>query len=182
MPERDFSWEELEEMTAKKPGLWTWTTKGLISMKRLGFTVVVLCTFDNKQLVEKKEQYLYERGGEAVAKEQIRHSDMEQELEIAEEYLRIFPDDKIVIPTIEDIKEYLNKGFLIVALLDATTLNNEKGNYVGHFVVVYDIDEKNVYFHDPGLPPQKSRKVKIADFIKAWQYPKENQNIMAFKI
>jgi hypothetical protein len=37
--------------------------------------------------------------------------------------------------------------------------------------LLIDADLKHVRLHDPGLPPDANKKVRIAEFERAWAYP-----------
>jgi hypothetical protein len=42
-----------------------------------------------------------------------------------------------------------------------------------------DADLKHVVIHDPGLPRRPKRRVKLADFEKAWAYPDKRAKSLA---
>lgn len=180
-PDKNYTWKELEEFTAKKEGLWTWAMQGMINMQKLGFDVIVREDFDNQQFIEKGEEYLKVKFGEKVAIEQIRHSDIKEEREIAKEYVKLF--GAIGIPaSFDELKQFIDDDYLVIANVNSRALNSKEG-YVGHFVVIYDYDEDNLHLHDPGLPSQEARKVSFVHFIKAWEYPdKDAKSFMAFKL
>ena len=180
-PDKEYTWEELEKFTAKKEGLWTWGMQGLINMQKLGFDVIVREDFDSQQFIEKGEEYLKEKFGKEVAREQIKHSDIDQEREIAKEYVKLF-GTKGIPASLDELKSLLDSDYLIIANVNSKALNNKEG-YVGHFVVIYNYDDTYLYLHDPGLPPQEARKVSFVQFLKAWEYPDEDaKGIMAFTL
>lgn len=180
-PDKEFSWEELEKVTAKSEGMWTWPMAGLIWMQANGFEVINIEVFDYSKFIEKGKDYLREEYGEQVASEQDLHSDIEKERKIAEQFIQqvktIFE-----IPTQEQIKEFLRDGYLIKCTINSRVINNREG-YAGHSVVVKGFDEAGFIIHDPGLPGLENRKVAYDIFEKAWAYPNEKaKNIMAFKL
>lgn len=133
-PMKDYSWENLEKFTAKKEGLWTWAMQGLINMQKLGFDVIVREDFDNQQFIDKGEEYLKEKFGKDVAAEQIKHSDIEQEREIAKEYVILF-GAKGIPASFDELKQFIDDDYLVIANVNSQALNNKEG-YVGHFVVI----------------------------------------------
>ena len=180
LPKKEYSWKELEQMTAKKEGLWTWQTKGLISLHKLGFEVIDISGFDIKEFIKTGEKYLQQEYGSEVANEQVTHSDIPQERALYKEFLHYVAYQK-KLPTLDDIKTLLNKGFLIICNVNSSALNNRSG-YVGHFVVVIGYDDEHLYLHDPGLPPLENRKVSNEQFIKSWEYPIEKaKNLTGLK-
>jgi len=171
LPEKEYTWQELEEMTAKKEGLWTWPTQGLISLHKLGFEVKDIGLFDIEEFVKDGGEYLEKEYGKDVANEQIKHSDIPQEQELYREFLQYNVDEKR-LPSLEDIKKMVEEGYLVICNVNAKVLNGKNG-YVGHFVVVTGFDDDSFYLHDPGLPPMEDRKVSFEAFVNAWEYPNE---------
>lgn len=180
LPDKEYSWEELEKLTAKKEGLWTWVMQGVINMRKLGFEVIVREDFDYEQFIAKGGEYLKERNGEAVAREMIRHSDIEQERTISKEFIKLL-GNKSIPASLNELKKLIKDDYLVIANVNLKMLNGQEG-YDGHFVVIYGFDDESLYIHDPGLPPQKERKVSYEQFRKAWEYPNEDsKGFMAFK-
>lgn len=180
-PTKEFSWEELEKISGKKEGLWTWPTAALIWMKKQGFEVIDIEMFDYHEFVKDGGEYLRKFYGEEAGNEQIAHSDIAQEVEYAKQFLQRNAVTK-EIPTAETLKEFLKKKYLIMCLINAQKLDHKNG-YVGHFVIVKGFDENEFIIHDPGLPPMENRKVSIAEFEEAWAFPNEHaKNVMAFRM
>lgn len=180
-PERDFSWQELEKITAKVEGLWTWPTASLLWLQENGFEVKNIEVFDHGRFASEGGKYLVNFFGKEVGEIQIEHSDINQEMAYAKEFIKkIQPIVKI--PTIHDIRQLLEDGYLVVCNVNSHALNNEAG-YAGHFVVVKGFDNNTLIIHDPGLPPAENRKVDFAAFERSWAYPNEDaKNIMAFRL
>lgn len=181
MPEQDFSWQKLDEMTAKVRGLWTWEMQGMITLKKMGFDVKRLWTFDFGRFAEKGENYLIERYGEEIAVVQVKYSYMPQELKIAREFVRTF-GRKTRVARKTDVRRFYAEGYLVVCGVNYKVLRREAG-WAGHFMLLTGLDKDNLYFHDPGLPGQMHRKIPNQEFVKAWAYPtKDEQNLMAFRL
>lgn len=180
-PDKEFSWEDLERISAKKKDLWTWPLVGMVWMKNYGFDVVDVEVFDYQRFIKEKENYVLSFYGDEAGNEQIIHSDISQEIIYAEQLL----DAKIVqkaIPTIETLRDFLLKRYLLICLINSQKLNGKEG-YIGHFVVVKGIKDEALILHDPGLPPLKNREVKFKAFESAWTVPDENaKNVMAFRL
>jgi hypothetical protein len=86
------------------------------------------------------------------------------------------------VPSLADVKSYLEKGFLVASMVNLRRLNGQEG-YVGHCVLIYDVDEKSVFFHDPGPPAVEARQETHGDFVAAATAPKEtNWWITAYKL
>jgi len=182
LPERDFSWEELDKATAKVEGKWTWTMAGLVWMKGLGFMVKDIEDFDYAAFSRAGETYLLETFGEEVGREQIVHTgNLSQEMELARQFVESHLAEKR-IPAVEEIIELLRQGYLVTCNVNARTLNSKEG-YVGHFIVVKGVTDRSLIVHDPGLPALKNRDVDLALFERAWAYPNDTaRNIVAFRL
>lgn len=165
----EYSWDELDKITAKGKDLWTWPTAGLLWLNRQGFEVRIIEGFSYEVFAKKGEKYLVKVFGEEVAKEQVKNSDIAQERKLAEELITRQLFEKR-LPKFAEINQLLEEGYLIICNVNAKALNDEDG-YVGHFVVVIGADNNELVIHDPGLPPQESRRVSREQFEKAWAYP-----------
>jgi hypothetical protein len=179
LPEQDFSWEELEELTGKKGDLWTWPMQGALSLKEMGFDVVDIDVFDYAAFVERGTDYLTEIYGEEISQAQEKHSDIPEAQRISKDYLKSHIHTQR-IPNLEDVSRLLSEGFLVGCNVNSYALNNQ-GGYAGHFVLIYAYDDR-IHLHDPGLPPQESRQISLEQFLKGW----ENgyvaaRNLLAFR-
>ena len=180
-PNKDFSWKELERITAKVEGLWTWPMAGLLWFQEKGVGVKIITIFDYEKFAQLGGQYLIDEYGEEVGKAQIEHSDIKQERKFAKEFIKKITIEK-VIPTIDDLKNLLKQDYLIMCNVNSRKLNNKEG-YSGHFVVIKGFDDKHLIINDPGSSrAAKNRLVDFDLFEKAWAYPNEKaKDIMAFK-
>ncbi len=181
LPEREFEWTELEQMSAKKSGLSTWPTQMLMNLNSMGFEVILIEGFNVRDFIKKGSEYLNKEFGQEVASWQIKNSDVPQEQTLYSKLLK--SDVKLLqnIPTQEDIKKYLSENYLLSCMLNSRRLNHKPG-YVGHSITIIDQDSKGFIIHDPGLPPQKNRHVSFEDFEAAWADPnKQAKSLIAIK-
>lgn len=167
-PKENFTWEQLEEFTGKKPGKWTWPMKGWLYLAERGLDVTYYGTFDYSAFVTDAENYLLTRYGKEVGEAQITNSDIPYEVSVSKSLLEKIVQEKR-IPTIEDIKEFISQGCLLLCNVNYYPLYGKPG-YAGHFVLIYGIDEQFVYLQDPGLPPNPNAKIPLTNFVSAWSY------------
>jgi len=180
MPDKDFSWEELEKITAKGKDLWTWQMAGLLWLKKNGFDVKYIETFDYDRFINEGGDYLTDQYGEEVGKKMIKYSNIPAEQKIAKEFIAKAPPEKRPAD-FDDVIAYLKGGYLLILNVNSRSLNSRPG-YAGHFVVVTGLEDGKLVFHDPGPPAHESRKMSFDDFTKAWAFPTENEkNLIAIK-
>jgi hypothetical protein len=70
-------------------------------------------------------------------------------------------------PGFEILKEEISKGNPCEVVLNSRVLNKRDG-FALHRVVVLDVDDEFVTFHDPGKDPRPARKEAVGDFTHAW--------------
>ncbi len=180
-PNEEYSWDELDKISAKVKDLWTWPTASLIWLQEKGLEEKVISPFDYTSFIEKGGDFLIEKYGEEVGKAQIQHSVISQEQILAEKLLQKVSISK-QIPMHSDIYELLEDGYVVTCNINSLKLNNREG-YIGHFIIIKGISNGKLIIHDPGLPPLENRHVEPADFESAWAYPNEEaKDIYAFKL
>lgn len=181
LPEKDFSWDELDSITNKRPNLWTWPMAGLCWFSDNGFDVVYIEDFDYQTFMREPYVYMEEKAGAEVANEQRKHSDIEGEIEWTKKFL-----EKVNVqnyqPSLDEIKSYLDQGYIIVTSVNSLSLYNKPG-YLGHSVVVRGYDDKHIILNDPGIIGREDIKIPNEQFIKGWSYPDSGvNNITAIKL
>lgn len=178
MPRKSFGYEDLDIISGKQPGKWTWPTQAMMWMAAQGLEVRLIEEFDYRAFVDRGNEYLIERYGREVANAQAENSDIEAERKIAKKFVDIAPIE-YRIPELSDIKNNFKRDALTIVNLNASALHGLRG-YSGHFVVICDVGESSVWLHDPGLPPNPNMKVSRRIFERAWGYPKpRDKNLMA---
>lgn len=181
IPEKDFTFEELDKISMKRDRLWTWPMAALIWIQENGFEIINIENFDYGSFIQNGGQYLIEEFGEEMGNAQIKNSDIEQERKLSKLFLDKIKTQKAV-PQKEDIIKLTDKGYVVAVNVNSRVLNGKDG-YSGHFVVIKGYDDKNFILNDPGLPGKENRLVSFDIFEKAWAYPSEKvKNIMAFKL
>lgn len=178
LPDRPFTYEELDRISAKQPGKWTWPTAAMLWMLEQGLTLTLVEEFDYHAFADRGGDYLIERFGEEVGRAQIAQSDIGRELAIARRFAAIAPLE-VRVPTVDDIRHFLEDGAVVIVNLNAALLHGREG-YSGHFVVVTAVGEEGVTLHDPGLPPSPDLHVSHDRFERAWAYPSpRDRNLLA---
>lgn len=172
LSDKEFDWQELDKISAKVEGLWTWPTAGLLWLQEHGFVVHDVSSFDYKRFANESEAYLVEHAGRHKAAVSIAYSDMPQEIALAKKFLKQAQSVELRIPSISEMEVYLDKGYLVCCQINLRALNDKPG-YSGHFVLLIGYDKDTFTLHDPGLPSHEGRVVTKSQFEKAWAYPND---------
>ncbi len=170
-PEEEHTWEDLEKITGKRPGKWTWPTQGWLYLAKRELEVTYYGTFNYREFVLKGGDYLVERYGHEVGSKQIANSDLNYEISVAKELLGKYKQ-VMDIPTIQMIKDFIAENCLLLCNVNYYPLYGKSG-YAGHFVLIYGIDDEFIYLQDPGLPPNPNAKIPLNNFLNAWNYSGE---------
>lgn len=166
-PEKEYSFEELNKITAHVPGKWTWQYAMVDWLGSNGFLAVAIEDFDTEEFVEKGEEYLKKHWKEEVFATQKQFSNFSEERIYAKKALQ---NKNVSLPNkiakFADLEKYYEEEYIVIASINPKVLDGEEG-YASHVVVVTDLNDKEITFHDPGLPPVESRKVSREKFAEA---------------
>lgn len=66
-----------------------------------------------------------------------------------------------------DIVDYYNNGCIVIPVIDYNILLGKDGPYMGHFVLVTDINKESITIHDPDIGPNLN--YKKSNFIRAFK-------------
>lgn len=180
LPEQEYTWEQLDELTGKRAGKWSWPQRAMLALKDMGFEVVDMDTFDYQAFSEQGADYLFSYYKPGVGEEQVKNSDIPNEMEVAKRYAAS-GIHALKVPGIEDIMSCLAEGYLVICNVNSRTLAGRRG-YAGHAVLVYEADENHVTFHDPGLPASPAERAPTYLFLKAFRYGGEDTpNMLAIR-
>lgn len=179
-PDQNYTWAQLERITARKGDLWTWPTAGMLWLHQQGFEVHDVEAFDYAAFAAKGGDYLLELFGDEVGRAQIAHSDLPPEIDYAKQIVQAGLS-RTHLPDIAELKDRLDQGYFVICNVNQRTLNHQPG-YVGHFVLVTGHEGGNLIIHDPGLPPRPDWHIPSAFFEQAWAYPNADaKNYIAIK-
>lgn len=164
-PEKEYSIEALEKITGKQPEKGSWSFQWSLWFTEHGYKVKHYATFDFEAFMAEGIDYIRQEYGDEVADWQEQNSDVELVRTQAKEFVNKV---EIVVkkPAIDDIRKEHQDGSVVKPMVNSRVLNDKTG-YEGHSVVILDIDDKDIWFHDPGLPAQENRKVSHELFQKA---------------
>lgn len=151
----------------EKVGTGTWSNAGLMWFHQNGYDVAHIGLFDYAEFARSGAKYILQVLGDTVGRWDAAFiPDMEAEKDRTRRFCELGIWQKRT-PTIDDIYTYLSAGYLIKCVVNLNALNGKPG-YLGHAVVVKGYTDTELILHDPGLPAQADRHVKIMDFQHAW--------------
>lgn len=181
LPDKDYLWSALREMTGKKDEMYTWPQRGYISMIELDFEIKIIDKFDFDKFIEHGVGYLIEEYGGKVAKDQEENSDIKYEIDNIKKLKGVIVKEDRV-PTIEDIKTLLTDNYLVDCGINPYILRGEDGVAM-HSVLIIGFNDDSLILHDPGFAKGDSLEINNDIFNQAWAYPNENiKGIAAYKL
>jgi len=179
-PDENYSWEDLEKITHKVTGLYTWPLAALLWIQEKGAEIINIECFEYEKFIEKGGEYIRESFGDEVADTQIKYSDIAQEQELAKDFIKKI-NTRFEIPTINAIKELILNNYVVICTVNSKKMNGLDG-YASHSIIVKGYDENGFIIHNPGIPPSPDQFVTYEIFERAWAYPDEkSKNITAIK-
>lgn len=177
MPEKNVNLAEAMRLCGVAPGMAIWPSKMLVELKKMGLEVVMIEGFNAQAFIQDGAEYLKREFGEEVSDWQIAHSNIPKEQKDYQHALDAGVDIKTTIPSMHDIKNYLERGYMVQCVVNSRRLANKEG-YIGHSILVLEVDSDIVLLHNPGLPPKPYQEVLIEDFEAAWAYPNDEAKSM----
>lgn len=177
LPDKEYTWAELEGFTHKVPRKATTTIGITLSLNQIGLKASQITDFDFASFASEGISYIKQRysGKPHLIDEFRQRLDVEHEQSLARDALAINPGAFINRPpTLQDLEKYVQSPeALVICQVNARKLKGEEGN-VGHFVLLIPggIRDNEVIFHDPGgstHPPEAYRRVPLDMFMKVWQ-------------
>jgi hypothetical protein len=183
LPERDFSYDQLDKMSQRQLGKGTWWPSLLMEAQRLGLAVKCIEGFDYEQFYRGGEEYVRQLYRPEAADYYLKQSNLMTIRPLVPEFL-----EKVSVEaraaTFEDLDSLLDDGWLVGVDLNAAVLNDlERSDYVGHMVVIFNKDEAGLWLHDPGLKPMPNRHVSRQKFKSAWFWAgEETVGLAALKL
>jgi hypothetical protein len=164
-PDREYSFEQLDNATGRTEGKWTWTSQALEFLVGEGIDAYYYSTTPYSEILNGGEDFIVSYYGEQDAKIMIEHTDFDalyssiRTLNSSGRYM----DQKLDFSIIE---QEFRKGNIVIMLIDRNVLENPGLSYAGHFVIITGINSTHVKFHDTsGMP---NRAVNKAEFLEAW--------------
>ena len=182
-PGRIWTWPELDEMTGKKPGLWTWMFKVSGELPQHGYEVKFITEIDIVAFAQDAKAYIHTFFSKEGALAQIEHADIEAEQHYAARLAANTQDIHFENRqfTLQDIKNLISDGYMIVPQINPYKLDDEEG-YAGHSILIYAIEGEDGIYHDSGLEgAQAAKRRPLAKFVEAALDNGKMEGLLAFR-
>jgi hypothetical protein len=180
-PTKTYLLEDLARIAGKMKGGWTWPMRLMVWLAEQGFEVISEVGFDYPAFAADGALYLERAFGNEVARTQVAHADIDAERKAVPAFLERIKPQK-TIPTLARLRELLEQGYFLMCNVNSRVIHGHSG-YCGHVILIYGIDENNVYAHDPGLPAVRAKQIPIDLFERAWAFPNEDaKGVLAIKL
>lgn len=183
LPQADFSWREIEQLTGYKEGLSTWGTQHLLSLNDLGIETAWIENVDLDRFSLAPFEYMRTLFSDETAyRFQVEHSDLPLEARRAQEYLDRGLRFEEREATIDDIKQFLQDGWLVRLEVNGKPLADQSG-YGAHSVLVSGYDEETVILQNPdsafGQKPNQCVSWELLE--RAWQEFGDSKSLNAYR-
>lgn len=168
----------LDQALSYVPGKWMWPFSGFDFLASNGLKISYIDNFDSDYFIRNTSSWLDENYGKdsEIIKAQ---SDI---IDAADSLRRLLKAHNFThlrkAPSISDIRSNIDGKSSIIVGLNAGIIN-DKDSYIGHNVIVENLNEFYIEVIDPGLPAERSRLIDLSKFISAWRYPSANDAWMA---
>lgn len=164
-PDRNYSYEFLNNLTGIKAGKWVWLPQAYSALKELGVDSYLVSAADYDAIRNGGPEYIRLNYG-IHADRIIRNTDFGALNKSIGKMLEGGGFIKTEL-SFRDLREHLKSGHLIIVMIDVQKIDNLAGEqYAGHAVLLTGLDRGDVVFHDPSGRP--NRKVPASKFIEAW--------------
>lgn len=165
-PKVNWSDRKINKITGFSKRELTWDTKAIEWLYKNNFQVHKISTFDYTKFAHFGKSYLKRIWRKDIYDVQNKYSNIAAEQKRVKQLLNT-KTVKFFIkkPTISILNKYLLRGWVAIIHIDVSVFDDKK-DYSPHSIIITKITSKNVFFHDPGLPPEPNRIVDRNKFAK----------------
>ncbi|MFH1307966.1 MAG: hypothetical protein ABIH72_03870 [archaeon] len=173
---KDYSLEELDKLTGREQGKWTYTSQIVPVLYDLGLEVKLYSSESLEPYLE-GEPFIRKHFGKSADKV-IKMSNIPVMVNSVKKLLKYDIFEKKLLD-FKEIEQHLAQGHIPLIVIDNNILIGKKDFYQGHFVAITGFDKYNVYYHESGpFQPTPNLKVKKQIFIDAWNSPGTDNDLV----
>ena len=163
---KDYSLGELDKLTKRKAGLWTWISQMALALHDLGLDIKLYSKTDLEPFLE-GEPFIRKHFG-ADAGKILKFADLPVAIESIRKVMshNLFEKRKF---SFNEIERHIKQGHVPLMLIDHNKLIGKKGPYQGHLAVLTGFDKQNVFYHESGpKKPEANKRIPKKTFMRAW--------------
>jgi hypothetical protein len=177
-PEKDFSFEALDELTGRTSGKWTWTSQLIPVLLDNSLDAYYYSTTPYNNIKEEGRGFILEYYGEEDGNVMISHTNFESLYDSIE---RLNSNKKFFSRKLDfsEIENEFKKRHIIILVVDRNVLYNRNGTYAGHGIIITSINQTHISIHDSAELP--SLTVEKEQLIKAWNAPGTDNDAIIIK-
>mgnify|MGYP001613822695 CR=1 FL=1 len=169
-PHKENDLKEIGGLLKRKSGKLVYPVQIANALINLGLDVDYYSSYGIERFLdlslEEREKEFHMFYGES-AKKIMKHTDFQTLKKSAEEILLRGYNGLSLKP--DNIECAFLEGKLIICLLNYDLLVNREDNHNGHYTLITDIDNKNIYYHEVGpRMAEKNKRVEKERFFYAW--------------
>ncbi|MBI2658376.1 hypothetical protein HYX08_06825 [Candidatus Woesearchaeota archaeon] len=164
--DKEFSLQELDRLTGRKKGFWTWTSQIVTVLHDLGLDLKYYSKTDLGPFLE-GEPFIRKHFGKDADKI-LKFTDLPEVMKSIKKLKKygVFEKKRL---SFDDIANYIKQQHVPLMLIDWNKIAGIKGSFQGHLVVVTGFDEENVFYHESGpRNPAPDKQVSKKIFMEAW--------------
>lgn len=181
-PGKQYTMKDYEELCGFEEGKGTWKAQAMLNLAKQGFQVHWIEQFDYLQFAKDPKAYLRSILDDEAYEGQISNTNLELEAKRMQEYI----DAKLPLEnrqaTNEDIKHFIDGGWIVHLEVNARPLSGKTG-YDGHSILVTGYVDNEVIIQNPdgdsGNKPNQHVSWELLD--KAWREFGGSYSLHAFK-
>lgn len=165
--ESDFKYSaaEIDRVTGFQKNRLTWNSLALLWLAHNGYSIKDISDFDSEVFAKRGKAYLREYWRPDVYAFQNSESDLTKEQRLTK---RLLQTESIKMikkrPALAMLEKHLASGWLAIANIDISRLNNNK-YYSPHSIVITGMSPISVFFHDPGSTSRQNRRIGRNKFM-----------------
>lgn len=121
LPERNFSWAELDKLTHKVPGKGTWWLPAIVELNAMGLQTVHIGTFDYKKFHKDSKNYVLSFFSPEVAQWHLEKSDLVEIMPFIPKFVKNVSQSTRPA-SIADLDRLIDEGWLVSINVNSRTL------------------------------------------------------------
>lgn len=179
-PDKRFSFSKLDRITKKEKGKGTWPMAGAVAMRKMGLKVMVFSGLDHRKFSKDAQGFILKEYGKDAHSIISENGSLDIAMEDSQEMIRmgLYRFRKL---SILEIEKFLSRGYMVILNISHRHIADHDEEF-GHYVIMTGFDSKNIYVHDPGLPPREDIGIPKPRFRRAWKHRKgEHETIIIRK-